>query len=70
MLTWKKGMNEIELKRFLIAQIDEINRYKWIESERRSFDIGFQQAALEWISQYSAPFKDYWVRDFKTYLNK
>ncbi|HEO65439.1 MAG TPA: hypothetical protein ENI73_06150 [Spirochaetes bacterium] len=54
-------MTERELKQFLLAQIEEINRYKWIESEKRSCDIGFQQAALEWISQYSATFKNYWV---------
>ncbi len=54
-------MTEKDLKTFLLAQIDEINRYKWIESEKRSFDIGFQQAAKEWISQYSSTFKDYWV---------
>ncbi len=53
-------MNEKELKTFLLAQIDEINQYKWIESEKKCRDIGFQQAALEWISQYSADFKDKW----------
>jgi inorganic pyrophosphatase len=53
-------MDEKELKTFLLAQIDEINRYKWIEREKKCRDIGFQQAALEWISEFSADFKDKW----------
>ncbi|MDH5680017.1 MAG: hypothetical protein OEZ36_00400 [Spirochaetota bacterium] len=56
-------MNEKDLKEFLLAQIDEINRYKWIESEKRCCDIGFQQAAFEWISVYSSTFKQQWIGD-------
>ncbi len=56
-----KLMEEKELKKFLLAQIEEINRYKWLESEKRCYDIGFQQAAIEWISQHSATFKENWV---------
>ena len=55
-------MNENELKSFLLAQIEEINCFKWIESERKGYDIGFQQAALDWIGSYSASFKDGWLR--------
>lgn len=58
---WVNWMDERELKLFLMAQIEEINRYKWIESEKRCHDIGFQQAAKEWIGQYSAHFKDSWL---------
>lgn len=31
---------------------EEIERYKWLESERLGRDIGEKQAALEWISAY------------------
>jgi hypothetical protein len=31
----------------------EIERYKWIESEKLGQDIGFDRAAKEWIDQYS-----------------
>lgn len=55
------SMNEKELRIFLMAQIEEINRYKWIESEKRCQDIGFQQAAFEWIGKHSARFKDNWL---------
>ena len=61
MYSLESGMNEKDLKKFLLAQIDEINRYKWIESEKRSCDIGFQQAAFEWISVYSSTFKQHWL---------
>jgi hypothetical protein len=32
--------------------IDEVERYKWIESERVGKDIGRERAALEWIRAY------------------
>lgn len=31
---------------------EEIERYKWIESERIGRDIGKETAALEWIKAY------------------
>ena len=33
--------------------LNEINRYKWIESEKAGLDIGFERAAREWINSYS-----------------
>jgi hypothetical protein len=33
--------------------INEINRYKWFESEKAGSDIGFEKAAREWINTYS-----------------
>jgi hypothetical protein len=33
--------------------LNEINRYKWIESEKAGTDIGFERAAREWINAYS-----------------
>jgi len=33
--------------------LDEINRHKWIESEKAGSDIGFERAAREWINAYS-----------------
>ena len=32
----------------------EILRYKWLESERVGFDIGFEQALTGWITQHRA----------------
>lgn len=33
--------------------INEINRYKWFESEKLGFDIGFEKAAREWMNTHS-----------------
>ncbi len=33
--------------------LDEINRYKWLESEKSGSDIGFERASREWINSYS-----------------
>ena len=38
--------------------IDEINRHKWIESEKSGRDIGFERAAEDWIERFS----DDWMR--------
>jgi len=32
--------------------IQEIERYKWIESERVGWDIGKERATLEWLRAY------------------
>ena len=33
--------------------LEEINKHKWIESEKTGRDIGFEQACRDWISTYS-----------------
>lgn len=35
----------------------EIDRYKWVESEKLGFDIGFDRAADEWLKTRVAPEK-------------
>ncbi|MEN6625312.1 MAG: hypothetical protein ABFD69_03675 [Candidatus Sumerlaeia bacterium] len=54
-------MNRDELKAYLDAQIEEIQKYKWTESERERRDIGFNRAALEWIERYGEQFYHHWV---------
>lgn len=31
----------------------EIERHKWIESQRAGYDIGYQQAADDWINRFA-----------------
>jgi hypothetical protein len=38
-------------KEFL-AERDEILRHKWIESEKKGCDIGFERALLDWIRKH------------------
>ena len=56
-------MNREELKAYLDAQVQEIQKYKWIESERHRSDIGFERAAFEWISFYGDHFRQFWFRN-------
>ena len=39
------------------AEKDEILRYKWIESEKAGFDIGFERALVEWITKHRADWR-------------
>lgn len=45
---------------YIHAQINEIEKYKWIESERAGYDIGRNRAAKEWIDKYSKVFREQW----------
>lgn len=33
--------------------LNEINKYKWLESEKAGSDIGFERASREWINFHS-----------------
>jgi len=33
--------------------LNEINRYKWLESEKSKSDIGFERASREWLNDHS-----------------
>ena len=33
--------------------LNEINKHKWLASEKAGADIGFEKAAKEWINTYS-----------------
>ncbi len=41
------------------AAIEEIQKYKWIESERLGYDIGFKRAGQEWAEKYGEAFEKY-----------
>jgi hypothetical protein len=42
------------LARLLHSQQEEIAKYKWIESDKTSRDIGWQHAAEEWLADISS----------------
>ena len=55
--------------------LDEINKHKWIESEKSGRDIGFEQASRDWITAHSQKYlmqhpNKTAVLWFKTILNK
>lgn len=41
-----------------LRQNQEIQKYKWIESEREGHDIGSRKAALEWIEKYGCIWRE------------
>jgi hypothetical protein len=36
---------------------EEILKHKWIESEKRQKDIGFEQALVDWLSKHHGQWK-------------
>ena len=35
------------------AVIEEINKHRWYESEKRGCDVGFEYATDDWLNRYS-----------------
>ncbi len=45
------------------SQQEEIEKYKWIESEKAGNDIGWERAAREWLDRHFPAWKqDNWQR--------
>ncbi len=51
-----KNSKNVELLQNAEA-VEEINRYKWVESEKLGRDIGFDEAAKDWLKKHS----DQWL---------
>ena len=49
-----------EFERFISSELHEINRYKWLESEKLGYDIGRNRAAREWAEKYADGFSRFW----------
>lgn len=47
----------MDLKEYLEIQRQEIDRHKWIESEKAGKDLGMD-AAIDWILKYADAFSD------------
>ena len=46
-----------KLYKEILAERDEILRHKWIESEKKGKDIGFERALLDWIKNHRTDWK-------------
>ena len=40
-----------------LAEREEILRHKWIESEKKGEDIGFERALLSWVKNHRTSWK-------------
>jgi len=47
------------LAEILRSQLEEINKYKWIESEKAGRDIGMERATREWLNKHFPEWKQY-----------
>lgn len=41
------------------VELEEINRHKWIESEKAGYDIGFERALMDWVMHHRAGWLKY-----------
>ncbi len=39
--------------------VDEINRHRWIESEKAGHDVGFETASMDWLEKFSVAWMQY-----------
>ena len=39
--------------------VEEINRHRWLESEKAGHDIGFEPAAEDWLKRFSTAWMQY-----------
>jgi len=51
------------LLQFNTLQIEEINRHKWIESEKCGYDVGLIYASLDWIHKHAKQFRAEFFND-------
>lgn len=52
----------MDTKEYLDRQSSEIERHKWIESEKAGRDLG-AEAVIDWIIKYAHLFSDYQLRN-------
>jgi len=49
---------------YLKKEKDEIDRYKWLESEKVGHDIGWDMAMFQWIERYESRWHSETYKDF------
>jgi hypothetical protein len=54
--------NKMDTKEYLQIQAQEIERHKWIESEKAGRDLGME-AVIDWILKYADLFSDNFTRE-------
>ena len=50
--------------------VQEINRHLWIESEKVGHNIGFEQAAADWIKRFSSAWVEYHMLQAKAQVKR
>jgi len=60
---YAQSWREDRQRKMLAMQRDEINRYKWIQSERARRDLG-GTAVMEWIQRYAAHWREWYENEY------
>ena len=50
--TSREFVKQSSLYQEFLAEREEILKHKWLESERRGYDIGCERALLDWIRKH------------------
>jgi hypothetical protein len=48
--------------KFLLDQVEEMKKYKWIVSEQAAKDMG-EPALMEWIARFAKEFREAWEKE-------
>ncbi len=54
------GRKKLTDEELILLQVQEINKYRWLESEKAGCDIGSRKAAQEWIEKHAEDFRRHW----------
>lgn len=60
---YAQSWREERQRKMLALQREEINRYKWIQSEHAAHDLG-GAAVLEWIQKYASHWRDWYENEY------
>ena len=52
------SINDSVFYKEFLAERQEILCYKWIESEKAGYDIGFERALLDWVLKYRSAWRE------------
>ena len=52
-------MNKLSLYKCFIDMKNEIEKHKWIESEKVKNDVGFEYALTDWMEKHRSKWVDY-----------
>ena len=54
----RESIKNSTVYREFLAEREEILCYKWIESEKAGYDIGFERALLDWTLKYRPTWRE------------
>lgn len=53
----KNDIYELLISKEALAQRQEVERHKWLESEKAGRDIGYDAALIDWVMKHKSKWK-------------